>query len=34
METSTLSFALTGVVPPVCDAEAGESNPTVRRCAR
>ena len=32
MENSVLSFALTGVVPPVCDAEAGEtrlSNPTV-----
>lgn len=24
MDNSTLSFALTGVVPPVCDAEAGE----------
>lgn len=24
MENSTLSFALTGVVPAVCDAEAGE----------
>jgi AraC-like DNA-binding protein len=24
MANSTLSFALTGVVPPVCDAEAGE----------
>ena len=32
MENSTLSFALTGVVPAVCDAEAGEgrrSNLTV-----
>ena len=32
MENSTLSFALTGVVLAVCDAEAGErrrSNPTV-----
>lgn len=29
METSTLSFALTGVVPSVCDAEAGEGNPMV-----
>lgn len=32
MEISTLSLALTGVVPPVCDAEAGQrlrSNPTV-----
>ena len=32
MENSVLSLALTGVVPPVCDAEAGErrrSNPTV-----
>jgi hypothetical protein len=25
METSTLSFAFTGVVPALCDAEAGES---------
>jgi hypothetical protein len=24
LENSTLSFALTGVVPAVCDAEAGE----------
>ena len=29
METSTFSFALTGVVPSVCDAEAGESSATV-----
>jgi AraC-like DNA-binding protein len=27
METSTHSFALTGVVPPVCDAEAGGQKP-------
>jgi AraC family transcriptional regulator len=25
MDTSTTSFALTGVVPPVCDAEAGQT---------
>ena len=34
MENSTLWFALTGVVPAVCDAEAGErrrSNLTVSR---
>jgi AraC family transcriptional regulator len=30
MENSTLSFALTGVVPPVCDAEAGFSVREIR----
>jgi AraC family transcriptional regulator len=30
METSTFSFALTGVVPAVCAAEAGERNPTAK----
>ena len=30
METLTSSFALTGVVPPICDAEAGAEGGTVR----
>jgi len=29
MHSSTSSFAFTGVVPPVCDAEAGQENPTL-----
>jgi len=29
METSTLSLPLTGVVPPVCDAEAGDGAATI-----
>jgi AraC-like DNA-binding protein len=28
MDTSTHSFVLTGVVPPVCDAEAGQEEPS------
>ncbi|MET0533979.1 MAG: AraC family transcriptional regulator [Steroidobacter sp.] len=31
MDTSTSSFALTGVVPSVCDAEAGQEYRTVRK---
>lgn len=32
MDNSTLSLALTGVVPTVCDAEAGESEEVVLEC--